>query len=296
HPRVQAPSRAPVNRERSLGRRGRSPARRQRGLPPQLAGRRPATGRGCLPRPGEPDPGRRRTPPPPRRGHAPPRRTRPLKKSRGLLRQPPELTFRFIAEHAGACPVAWACAALDVSESGYYAWLGRRPCRAQRRRDELLAAVRQIPADVKGRYGSPRMTAELNARGYACTENTVAQLMRAHGIRAKAARRFVRTTDSRHSLPVADNLLDRQFEPDGPNAAWSCDITYLPTADGWLYLAVVEDLFSRKIVGWSMDATMTSRLVVAPWTWRCAAACPRRGCWRTPTAAASTPARTTSGC
>jgi transposase InsO family protein len=172
------------------------------------------------------------------------------------------LTFRFIAEQAGACPIAWACAALDVSESGYYAWLERRPSRAQLRRDELLAAVRQIHADVQGRYGSPRMTAELNARGYACTENTVARLMKAHGIRDGTARRFVRTTGSRHARPVADNLLDRQFEPGGPNAAWSCDLTSIPTADGWLYLAVAEDLFSRKIVGWSMDATMTSRLVV----------------------------------
>jgi putative transposase len=106
------------------------------------------------------------------------------------------------------------------------------------------------------------MTAELNARGFACTENTVAKLMKAHGIRAKTARRFVRTTDSNHGLPVADNLLARQFDPPGPNVAWSADITYIPTADGWLYLAVVEDLFSRMIVGWSMDGAMASRLVV----------------------------------
>src|SRR5262245_27723902 len=106
------------------------------------------------------------------------------------------------------------------------------------------------------------MTAELNARGYACTEDTVAKLMKAHGVRAKTARRFVRTTDSRHGLPVADNLLGRQFDPAGPNVAWSADITYIPTADSWLYLAVVEDLFSRMIVGWSMDQTTTSRLVV----------------------------------
>src|SRR5204863_1726408 len=97
---------------------------------------------------------------------------------------------------------------------------------------------------------------------HACTENTVARLMKTHGIRAKAARRFVRTTDSRHALPVADNLLGRRFDQGEPNAAWSADITYVPTADGWLYLAVVEDLFSRMIVGWAMDATMESRLVV----------------------------------
>jgi putative transposase len=158
--------------------------------------------------------------------------------------------------------VAWACDALEVSESGYYAWAGRAPSPAELRRGQLLAAIEQVHADVKGRYGSPRMTAELNARGFACTENTVAQLMKAHGIRAKAPRRFVRTTDSRHGLPVADNVLARDFDPPRPNVAWSADITYIPTADGWLYLAVVEDLFSRMIVGWSMDETMTSRLAV----------------------------------
>jgi putative transposase len=125
-----------------------------------------------------------------------------------------------------------------------------------------VAAIEVIHAEVRGRYGSPRMTAELNARGYPCSENTVARLMRAHGIRAKAPRRRARTTDSRHGLPVADNLLARHFDPPGPNAAWSADVTYVPTADGWLYLAVVEDLFSRMIVGWAMDGTMTSRLVV----------------------------------
>lgn len=149
-----------------------------------------------------------------------------------------------------------------MSESGYYAWLHHTPSQAQQRRDRLVEAIRQVHAELKGRYGSPRMTAELNARGHDCTGNTVASLMKTHGIRAKTVRRFVRTTDSRHALPVADNLLGRDFCPSRPNVAWSADITYIPTADGWLYLAVVEDLFSRMIVGWSMDATMTSRLVV----------------------------------
>jgi transposase InsO family protein len=119
-----------------------------------------------------------------------------------------------------------------------------------------------IHAEVRGRYGSPRMTAELNARGHDCSENTVARLMREHGIRAKAPRRVARTTDSRHGLPVAENVLDRDFDPAAPNVSWAADMTYIPTADGWLYLAVVEDLFSRMIVGWAMDGTMTSRLVV----------------------------------
>jgi putative transposase len=149
-----------------------------------------------------------------------------------------------------------------VSESGYHAWASRPASQAKQRRERLLAAIEEVHAEVKGRYGSPRMTAELNARGHDCTENTVAALMRSHGIRAKTARRFVRTTDSRHGLAVADNLLDRDFNPDRPNAAWGADITYIPTADGWLYLAVVEDLFSRLIVGWSMADHMESRLVV----------------------------------
>jgi transposase InsO family protein len=106
------------------------------------------------------------------------------------------------------------------------------------------------------------MAAELVARGHPCSENTVARLMRRHGIRAKAPRRFVRTIDSRHGLPVAENVLGRRFAPAGPNAAWGADITDIPTADGWLYLALVEDLFSRMIVGWAMAGSMTSRLVV----------------------------------
>jgi hypothetical protein len=171
------------------------------------------------------------------------------------------LTFRFIAEQRGDCPVAWACAALEVSESGYHAWAAREPSRAERRRGELLAAIEQVHAEVKGRYGSPRMAAELNARGHDCAENTVATLMKTHGIRAKAPRSFVRTTDSRHGLPVAANVLGRDFAPPGPNGAWSADITYIPTADGWLYLAVVEDLFSRMIVGCPPQATIPDKRV-----------------------------------
>jgi putative transposase len=172
------------------------------------------------------------------------------------------LTFQFIADHHAQWPVAWMCEALEVSQSGYYAWIGRSPSPAAQRRKELVAAIQGIHAEVKRRYGSPRMTVELKARGYACSENLVAKLMKTQGIRAKTTRRFQRTTDSRHDLPVAENLLDRQFNPNSPNTAWSADISYIPTMDGWLYLAVVEDLFSRRIVGWAMNATMTSRLVV----------------------------------
>ena len=120
----------------------------------------------------------------------------------------------------------------------------------------------EIHAEVRHCYGSPRMTAELNHRGIDGSENFVATLMKAKGIRGRTAKRFVRTTDSRHDLPVATNVLNRHFTPSAPNVAWAADITYLSTAEGWLDLAVVEDLFSRRIVGRSMDATMTSRLAV----------------------------------
>lgn len=149
-----------------------------------------------------------------------------------------------------------------MSAAGYYAWAGRPDSPAERRRQDLVGVIEAVHAEVKGRYGSPRMAAELNARGHACSENTVAKLMRDRGIRAKTRKRFVRMTDSRHRLPVAENLLARDFQPHGPNESWCADISYVPTRDGWLYLAVVEDLFSRLIVGWSMADAMESRLVV----------------------------------
>jgi putative transposase len=172
------------------------------------------------------------------------------------------VTYRFIEQHKGTWPVRLLCETLDVCPAGYYAWRSRPVSPSRQRRDALVAQARAIHAEVKGRYGSPRLHAELRARGQRCCVNTVARLMRDSGIRAKTARKFRHTTDSNHDLPVADNLLGRRFSPAGPNVAWSADITYVPTADGWLYLAVVEDLFSRMIVGWSMDSTMTSRLVV----------------------------------
>jgi transposase InsO family protein len=154
------------------------------------------------------------------------------------------------------------CRALGVSRSGYYAWRNRAPSAAEVRREELTEQIATIHAEVKGRYGSPRVHAELVARGHECCANFVAKLMRESGIAAKTKRKFKQTTDSNHSMPVAENLLDRSFDPEEPNERWCADITYVPTREGWLYLAVVEDLFSRMVVGWSMSETMTSRLVV----------------------------------
>lgn len=172
------------------------------------------------------------------------------------------MTFRFIHQHRGRWPVAVMCDTLAVSTAGYYAWRGRPVSARRQRRDALTAHIRTVHAQVKARYGSPRMHAELVARGHGCCVNTVARLMRRAGIAAKTARKFRHTTDSDHDRPVAANVLDRQFDPAGANEAWVSDITFVPTREGWLYLAVVEDLYSRMVVGWAMDARMTSRLVV----------------------------------
>jgi putative transposase len=170
--------------------------------------------------------------------------------------------FSFIQQHKEVWPVTLLCNTLGVSPAGFYAWLQRPPSEQQHRRDALLVEIRAVHAEVKERYGSPRIHAELQANGVPCCVNTVAKLMHDNDIRAKTARKFRNTTDSNHSLPVAENLLDRQFDPTGPNEKWVGDITYLPTREGWLYLAVIEDLYSRKVVGWAMADHMQSRLVV----------------------------------
>jgi transposase InsO family protein len=172
------------------------------------------------------------------------------------------MIFSFIQEHQEVWPIRLMCDTLGVSSAGFYAWRSRPTSQQEQRRDAILKEIGSIHAEFKRRYGSPRIHAELNARGIACCVNTVARLMQDNDIQARRTRKFTRTTDSNHSLPVAENLLDRQFDAQAPNERWVADITYVPTREGWLYLATVEDLYSRMIVGWSMSDTMTSRLVV----------------------------------
>jgi putative transposase len=173
------------------------------------------------------------------------------------------MTFRFIDEHKDQWPVRLLCQTLEVSPAGYYAWRRRPRSARQQRRDILVVEIRAIHAEIKARYGSPRIHAELCARGQDCCVNTVAKLMRDNDIAAKTARQFrCTTTDSDHDLPVADNLLDRQFHPSEANEVGLADITSIPTREGWLYLAAVEDLYSRRVVGWAMAEHMESRLVV----------------------------------
>jgi putative transposase len=173
------------------------------------------------------------------------------------------MIFSFIQQHAQRWQVSVMCETLGVSPQGFYAWRARPDSPRALRREALLVEIRAAHAESKRRYGSPRVYEELRkGRGVACCVNTVAKLMREDGIRAKSARKFRHTTDSDHALPVAANVLDRRFDPENPNERWVADITYIPTREGWLYLAAVEDLYSRMVVGWSMADRMDSRLVV----------------------------------
>jgi transposase InsO family protein len=146
------------------------------------------------------------------------------------------------------------CQILEVARSGYYAWRDRRASVRAQRRDELIERIRQVHDASRGTYGSPRVTVELKEQGIDVCENTVAKYMREDDVFVKPQRRFVpRTTDSDHPHPLAPNVLDRNFEGTAPNQKWACDLTYVYTEEGWLYLSVVIDLFSRKVVGWSMS-------------------------------------------
>ena len=163
-------------------------------------------------------------------------------------------------------PVSISCQAIEASASGYFDWL-RRPkdgCSGSSRRhsdEAVLPHVRAIHAEVRGEYGWPRMQKELVARGIRVGKDRVRKLMKQNGIRAKTKRKFVVTTDSKHSLPVALDLVQRCFNSDEPNQLWSGDITYIATDEGWLYLAGVIDLHSRQLIGWSLQSHMQVSLV-----------------------------------
>lgn len=159
------------------------------------------------------------------------------------------------------------CRVLKVSRSGFYAWLNRGESGRAREDRALAAEVKQIFDHSKGAYGAPRIRHVLARRNKRCGRKRVARLMREQGLRGRAARRFrVRTTDSRHNLPVAPNLVKRNFEADGPNKLWVADITHISTREGWLYLASILDVFSRKIVGWAAADHMRTSLVLAALT------------------------------
>ena len=172
------------------------------------------------------------------------------------------MKYACIQRERGGLPVERACRLLKVSVSGYYAWQQRQGGAQSPNDDAQLGTqITSIFAQSRGTYGSPRVTAALRQHGVVCSRKRVARLMRQHHLVAKHRRRRIKTTNSRHSLPVAPNRLNRQFSAERPNEKWVADITYIDTAEGWLYLALVLDVFSRKIVGWSMDIQMETTLV-----------------------------------
>jgi len=155
------------------------------------------------------------------------------------------------------------CRALEVSPSGYYAWCSRGPSARARQDLGVQHALRVVHAETRGRYGSPRLHQAIRARGFAVSRKRVIRLMRADGLAARRRRRFRVTTDGRHSHRIARNLVRRQFRPPCPNRLWAADITALPTATGWAYLAVVLDLYSRAVVGWAVRPTLQTDLPLA---------------------------------
>lgn len=153
------------------------------------------------------------------------------------------------------------CRVLCVSPSGYYDWTKRKPSRREQENKDLAVQIKEIFDIEKQRAGSIRITKKLRQEGKRISRNRIARIMHKEGWRAKGARKFKATTNSNHNLPVAPNLLDQNFEADSPNEKWVSDITYIWTEEGWLYLAVVLDLYSRMVVGWSMSERMTATLV-----------------------------------
>lgn len=172
------------------------------------------------------------------------------------------MKYAFIKMHDQKYPIETMCRVLNASRSGYYQWRrGGIPQRQVRQR-ELLAKIKKIHEGSRRNYGSPRILRELRKAGIVVNHKTVEELMKRNGIQAKRKKKFKATTNSKHNLPIADNLLNRNFKANKPNETWVGDITYIATEEGWLYLAAWIDLCTRKVVGWSMASRMTADLVV----------------------------------
>jgi putative transposase len=177
------------------------------------------------------------------------------------------MRFRFIEDRRVDYPVTVLCDVLGVSPAGYYAWRSRPESRRSAANRDLVADIKRVHRDTCGRYGSPRIHVELKAQGRGASRGRIERLMRHHGIRAIMTRpRRMRTTDSRHDLPIAPNLIDRNFIAAAPNRIWLAGITYIETDQGWLYLAAVMGLCSRRIVGWAMQDHLRTELPLAALT------------------------------
>ncbi len=154
------------------------------------------------------------------------------------------------------------CKVMQVSRSGYYKWVKRKPSTQEKRRQKLKKRIQHHYYAFKKRYGSLKVTEKLRQEGLVVSAKTVSRLMKEMGLRSITVKKYKATTNSKHKLPVYDNVLDRQFKPEAPNRAWVSDITYIATQQGWVYLASVMDLYSRKIVGWALSDRMTKELVL----------------------------------
>ena len=173
------------------------------------------------------------------------------------------MKYRFISEHRGIFKVDRMCGGFNVSRSGYYSWLKRPESPRKKENRKLALQIRVIHNQkYKKVYGSPRIHSELNDKGISCSRNRVARIMKQEGIRAIVPRKYKATTDSKHTLPVAPNLLKQEFDVKEPNKVWLADITYIATFEGWLYLASIMDLGSCRIKGWAMNNRITKELTL----------------------------------
>jgi transposase InsO family protein len=169
----------------------------------------------------------------------------------------------FIEAEKAQYPIGVLCDVLQVSRSGFYAWRLRGPSARAKSDDKLAAEIAAVHKRTRGRYGSPRVHRELRAKGRRVSKKRVERVMHERGIRGKTKRRFRRTTDSNHANPIAPNIVARQFAPSAPNQVWAGDVTYIATDEGWAYLAVLLDLFSRRVVGWAISAANDTELALA---------------------------------
>ncbi len=172
------------------------------------------------------------------------------------------MRYQFIDAEKKVYPISLLCQVMNVSRSGFYSWSSRDKSDREKERDRLIPRVKKIHKEVRGVYGARRISEELTAKGEICGRTKATTLMRLANVAAKQKKKFKATTDSKHKLPVAPNVLDRNFAVSLPDAAYCSDITYIWTTEGWLYLAVVIDLYSRKIVGWSLKSRMTKDLII----------------------------------
>ena len=172
------------------------------------------------------------------------------------------MRYEFIKKHQNEYPITMLCQMMNVSRSGYYAWLKWKPSHRQHENDTLWSAIQAAFQVGRGHYGYRRIHQHLRQLGFSCSQNRVARLMRQHELHPKRKRSYRRTTQSQHTYPLAPNRLNRCFTAQSPNQKWASDITYIATAEGWLYLAVVIDLYSRQVIGWAMDTHLKKELVM----------------------------------